>query len=111
AFVRNFDQAMKEAPALMKTIFEDALPHMKAFRNAVDRASYRPPGAVNTSGTGVAISRMAQDSFGKLATAMGLSGDATLFALLKGASVLSKNVGRNYAKELKPGLPSNAFAA
>jgi hypothetical protein len=110
-FVRNFDQAMNDAPKLMKTVFVDALPYVRSFRNALDRATYRPPGSVNTSGTGVAISRMAQDSFQRIATVMGLTGDLSSYVGLRVVGSVAGKAGRNYAKSVRPALPGSSFAS
>lgn len=111
AFVRNFDAAMNDAPGLMKTIFGDGLPKLKGFRGAVDRATFRPEGSVNHSGTGVAISKIAQESFGRFAQIMGLTGDLTSYVLINGVSKAVGKVGKDFTKGVKPSLPSSGFAA
>jgi hypothetical protein len=65
AFVREFDRAMAKTPDVMREVFNPAqLRSLRQLRNVISTARGRVPGAVNTSNTANAISRIAQDMFG-----------------------------------------------
>lgn len=65
AFANAFDDAMQEAPALMRELYgNQLLGRMRTFRNVVWTVSNKQPGAVNTSNTAYELVRTIQQAVG-----------------------------------------------
>lgn len=71
AFAKNLNDAMIQSPTLMRTLFDkEELGLLQQFKETALRATNRVPGAVNSSGTAYALSRIVQNMFGAGGTAM-----------------------------------------